>query len=103
MVLLQKSDGSKRMCVNLRKVNAVTKKDVYPLPNIDDLLSALKDASYFTALDLNSGYWQIPVKPGDCEKLAFICSHGLFKFPRMPFGTVQWRIQFLTNNGHFAR
>ena len=61
IVLVGKPDGSKRMCVDLRKVNAITKKDVYPMPNIEVILSSLRNCSYFTALDLNSGYWSSPM------------------------------------------
>jgi len=68
------------------KLNSVTLKDVYPLPNIDDLLTALKGATYFSTLDLNSGYWQIQVHPKDVHKTAFISAYGLFEFTRMPFG-----------------
>uniref|UniRef100_A0A158P4K2 RNA-directed DNA polymerase n=1 Tax=Tetranychus urticae TaxID=32264 RepID=A0A158P4K2_TETUR len=86
IVLVNKPDGSKRLCVDLRKVNAITKKDVYPLPNIDIILSSLRGCSYFTAIDLNSGYWQISVNPDDCKKTAFVTQDGLYEFVRMPFG-----------------
>lgn len=86
IVLVAKPDGSKRMCVDLRKVNAITKKDVYPLPNVDIILSSLRGSSYFTALDMNSGYWQLMVHSEDCQKTAFITQDGLYEFIRMPFG-----------------
>ena len=86
VVLVKKKDGSYRMCVDLRKVNAVTKRDVYPLPNIEDALHSLRGAIYFSSLDLNNGYWQFPIKSSDREKTAFITQDGLYEFNKMPFG-----------------
>ena len=57
IVIVDKKDGSKRFCVDFRKLNQVTKKNSYPLPLIDDILALLGKAKYFTSLDLKSGYW----------------------------------------------
>ena len=67
-------------------MNAVTKKDVYPLPRIDDTIDRLQGASYFSSIDLASGYWQIEVDEKDREKTAFITPDGLYEFQVMPFG-----------------
>ena len=86
IVLVKKKDNSVRFCIDYRKLNKITKKDVYPLPRIDDSLNALGRARYFSSFDLASGYWQIPMNPVDQEKTAFVSHHGLFEFSVMPFG-----------------
>lgn len=86
IVMVPKKDGSWRMCIDYRKVNAATKNDQYPLPVIEDLLTSMGQAQYFTTLDLRSGYWQIPMDPASVEKTAFISHRGLYEFTYMPFG-----------------
>ena len=86
LVLVPKKDGNLRFCVDYRRVNAITKKDVYPLPRIDDILDTLGQAHYFSTLDLASGYWQIEMDPATKDKSAFTTHAGLFEFERMPFG-----------------
>ena len=88
IVLVTKKDGSTRFCVDYRKLNAVTKKDSYPLPDIRQCLDALADSAWFSCMDINAGYWQIGVKPEDREKTAFATSMGLYQFVKMPFGLV---------------
>ena len=84
--MVPKKDGRLRFCVDYRKLNAVTKKDSYPLPRIDDLLQGTQGARYFTALDIITAYWSIKIKEGDREKTAFPTHRGLFHFICMPFG-----------------
>ena len=86
IVLVKKKDGSTRFCVDFWKVNAVTRKDVQPLPRIDDTLDVLGSARWFSTLDLASGYWQVEVSPEDREKTAFVTPYGLFQFCVMSFG-----------------
>ncbi|XP_037503481.2 retrovirus-related Pol polyprotein from transposon 412 isoform X2 [Rhipicephalus sanguineus] len=86
VILVRKKDNSWRFCVDYRRLNAITKKDVYPLPRIDDAVDCLHSASYFSSVDFRSGYWQIPMHPSDKEKTAFVTPDGLFEFNVMPFG-----------------
>ena len=86
VVLVNKKDGSKRFCVDYRKLNDVTQKDVYPLPRTEKVLDELGKAQWFSKLDLKSGYWQIVVDPADRQKTAFITRDGLFEFIVVPFG-----------------
>ena len=85
-VVLTKTDGSQRLCVDYRQVNAVTIKDAYPLPHIDDSLSALSGAKWFSTLDLASGYCQVPMDPASSGKAAFVTISGLYEWNVMPFG-----------------
>ena len=86
IVLVEKKDGSLRFCVDYRRLNDATVKDVYPLPRIDDVLDRLGGAKFFTTLDLFKGYWQIPLHLRDRVKTAFVTPDGLFQFRVMPFG-----------------
>ncbi|UYV72384.1 hypothetical protein LAZ67_9002893, partial [Cordylochernes scorpioides] len=86
VILVRKKDGSLRFCVDYRRLNKITKKDVYPLPRIDDALDTLSGSRYFSTMDMRSGYWQIEVDDKDREKTAFITPDGLYEFNVMPFG-----------------
>ena len=86
IVLVKKKDGSVRFCSDLRKVNFVTRKDAYPLPNISDCLDSLGGSRYFSTLDLASGYWQVELDEDARPKTAFTTHLGLYEWKVMPFG-----------------
>ncbi len=85
-VAVPKPDESSRFCVDFRKVNEITIPDSYPMQNIEDILSRLGKANWFTTIDLEKGFFQIPLAPDDREKTAFSTHQGLFQFTVMPFG-----------------
>ena len=86
VVLVRKKDGSTRFCVDYRKLNAITVKDHYPIPKIEDIFLTLGGNKYFSSLDLQSGYWQVAMNPDDIPKTAFATWNGLYEFLVLPFG-----------------
>lgn len=87
MAVVRKKNGKTRLCLDARKINDVTKKDAYPLPIIDGLLSRLDTTRYISALDLKDAFWQIPLTEESKELTAFtIPGRPLYQFKVMPFG-----------------
>ena len=87
-VLVPKKSGQLRICVDYRELNKRTTKDSYPLPLPDEAQDRLTGSTIFSTLNLQSGYWQLPVNVADREKTAFCPGPGmgLYEFCRMPFG-----------------
>ena len=83
---MAKKDGSQRLCVDYRQLNAVTVKDAFPLPRIDDSLDCLAGSKWFSTLDMASGYWQVGMDPTTKQKAAFVTTSGLYEWNVMPFG-----------------
>lgn len=89
-----KKDGGRRMVMDYRELNKVTKRDVYPLPNIDKLMEKTRGAKFFTALDLRNGYNNIRIKPGHEWKAAFRTPDGVYEPTVMFFGLKNSPAQF---------
>ncbi|CAI5671513.1 unnamed protein product [Oreochromis niloticus] len=86
VVMVRKKTGGWRPCVDYRRLNAVTRKDSYPLPRIDDALDYIAGSSWFSSLDLRSGYWQVELAAEARPKTTFTIGQGLWQFRVMPFG-----------------
>ncbi|WVZ63911.1 LOW QUALITY PROTEIN: hypothetical protein U9M48_013504 [Paspalum notatum var. saurae] len=86
VLLVQKKDGSWRMCVDYRKLNDLTIINRFPLSIIEEILDDLGPAKYFTKLDMRSGYHQVRMNPEDEHKTTFKTHHGHYQFKVMPFG-----------------
>jgi ribonuclease HI len=81
-----KKDGTQRLCVDYRALNAVTIKNKNPLPKIDDLLDQLRQAKYFSKIDLWSGYHHMKIRPEDIHKTAFVTLYGRYEYTVVSFG-----------------
>lgn len=89
LVVVPKRDGEPRVCIDARKLNLITKKDKYPMPNINKILSRLKTSKYFCTFDLKEAFLQTKLEESAKEKTSFaVHGRGLFCFKRMPFGLV---------------
>ncbi len=81
-----KKDGSMRFCGVYKPFNAQTRHDSLPMPLVEDVIDQLGSSTWFTALDLQSGFWQIRMAPEDVKKTVLITKTGLYDRIVMPFG-----------------
>jgi putative transposase len=81
-----KKDGSRRFCGYYRPLNTQTRRDMFSMPLVENVIDQLGKSIWFTTLDLQSGFWQICMAPEDMKKIALITKTGLYDWTMMPFG-----------------
>uniref|UniRef100_A0A034VAM6 RNA-directed DNA polymerase n=2 Tax=Endopterygota TaxID=33392 RepID=A0A034VAM6_BACDO len=86
VVLAKKKDGSYRVCIDYRKLNAAVLKDRFPVPIIDEVLEKMQSAKFFTVMDLKNGFFHVPIEESSQKYTAFVTREGLFEFAKAPFG-----------------
>ena len=86
MIPVKKKDGSVRICIDFRRLNAVTTPDPYLMPRIDDIIDCLGNAKFLSKFDLAKGFHQVPVRECDRIKTAFVTPWGKYQYRYMPFG-----------------
>eukprot|EP00741_Cyanophora_paradoxa_P009745 tig00000147_g9441.t1 len=86
VVLAPKKDGTWRFCVDYRRLNAITERDVFPLPRIDDQLDRLRGSMIFSTVDATAGFWQLPLDPASRQYTAFVVPWGHYEWRVTPFG-----------------
>src|SRR5258707_9223610 len=94
ILFIKKPNGSLRLCVDYHSLNAITKRNHYPLPLVNELLNAVQGCSIFTKLDLKSAFNLLQVAAGDEWKTAFHTNEGLFEYLVMPFGLTNTPVAF---------
>ena len=85
-VLVNKPDGTKRMCLDYRKVNTHLATDIYPLPRLDELVEQAAGNQYYATLDLREVYFQVMLHENSRDLTAFSDGVSLYRFRRLPFG-----------------
>ncbi|MCO5566457.1 hypothetical protein L7F22_020134 [Adiantum nelumboides] len=88
VLLVQKKDGTYRMCVNYRALNKITIKNTFHKPQVEDIFDKLQGSTYFSRIDLKSGYHQIRIVDEDIIKAAFRTTFCLYEYLVMPFGSI---------------
>lgn len=86
VLLVKKADGSYRLVADLRKLNAKTLPDNFPIPNLTEMIDLLSGSKFFSSLDLTSGFHQMKMHPDDAHLTGIATEHGNFEYVRMPFG-----------------
>ena len=85
-MLVQKKDGTWRLCIHYQALNKITVRNWYLIPRIDDLLDQLMGEKYFSKIDLKFGYHQVLIEQKYVWKTPFKLNEGLFEWLVMPFG-----------------
>jgi hypothetical protein len=102
-VLIEKTDGSWRMCIDYTSLNKACPKDEYPLPRTCQIMDSTASCELLSFLDAYSGYHQISLAVDDEEKTAFITPFGIFCYTNMAFGLKKWGSNILEVRTHCSR
>ncbi|CAF5162966.1 unnamed protein product, partial [Rotaria magnacalcarata] len=86
IVLVKKKNKTMRFCIDYRRLNAITIKNAFPLPRIEEIFDQLSDAVYYTKFDFKSGYFQVPLSKEDRAKTAFSTRDNHYQFTVLPQG-----------------
>ena len=86
MVTVKKPDGSARICIDFKAINAITTPLPFYMPRVEEVLEQVGESKVISKLDLTKSYYQVPMSPGDVHKTAFVCHQGKYEFLRMHFG-----------------
>ena len=95
VVLVRKKDGTLHFCVNFRHLNAQMRKDLYPLPHIQEALESMVGVAHFSSMDFKSGFWQIKMAPKLQQYMVFMVGNlRFYEFTHMPFGLCNAPVTF---------
>ena len=86
LVIIEKADGRLRVCLDPSDLNRLIKREYYPMPTAETVMSEMSDAKYFSKLGASNGYWQIKVDEESSKLLTFNTPFGRHRFKRLPFG-----------------
>ncbi|XP_030755156.1 uncharacterized protein K02A2.6-like [Sitophilus oryzae] len=86
LVIIEKSNGSLRLCLNPQDLNKAIQRNFYTIPTIEDISSKLCNKSWFTVLDFKDGFYQVELDHKSSELCTFSTVFGCYKFLRLPFG-----------------
>ena len=89
IIVVPKGDGGKHLVIDYRALNKVTRKFTWPMPKVEDIFSKLNGATYFSVLDLRTGYHHIPLDKSSIPKTAFNSPFGKYEYIKVPFGLTQ--------------
>ena len=85
MVTVRKPDGLARLCADFKRINEVTTPLLFYMPRVEEVLEAVGRSRVISKMDLSKGYYQVPMRPCDIPKIAFVCHRGKYEFVKMPF------------------
>ena len=98
-----KKDSTLQFCVDFRCLNARSKKDSYPLPQIQEAMESMTGAAHFSMMDFKSGFWQVHMAPESQQYTAFMVGNlGVYEFTRMPFGLCNMPTTFLAFDAEYT-